>query len=81
MIWIKEKKFIPSHTIYKKKIALLKEVTCPTQYEICLKSMLYSYRIKDRKDFYECDLKIIKKAFENCDKSLKCMGQKEGWYL
>ena len=37
--------------------------------------MLYNYRIKNRKDFYECDFNIIKKAFKNCDKSIKCMNQ------
>lgn len=67
------KKIYDTHTIYKKKIILLKEVNCPLQYETCLKSMLYNYRIKNRKDFYECDINIIKKAFKNCDKSLKCM--------
>ena len=27
--------------------------------------MLYNYRIKNRKDFYECNIKKIEKAFEN----------------
>lgn len=74
----KRKKIYNTHTIFKKKIAFIKEVNCPLQYETCLRSMLYNYRIKNKKDFYECDLTIIKKAFENCDKSLKCMSQKGG---
>ena len=74
----KRKKIYDTHTIYKKKIILKREVPCPIQYEICLRSMLYSYRIKNRKDFYECTAKKIEDAFENCDNSLKCMNQKGG---
>ena len=37
--------------------------------------MLYNYRIKNRKDFYECDIKKIEKAFEKCDDSIKCIEQ------
>jgi hypothetical protein len=40
--------------------------------------MLYNYRIKNRKDFYECDIKKIENAFEKCDDSIKCMGQTGG---
>lgn len=72
------KKIYDTHTIFKKNIIVLKEISCPLQYETCLKSMLYNYRIKNKKDFYECDIEIIKKAFKNCDKSLKCMNQKAG---
>lgn len=74
----KRKKIYNTHTIYKKKVVISQEVKCPLQYETCLKSMLYQYRIKDKKDFYECNIQIIKKAFANCDKSLKCMNQKGG---
>jgi hypothetical protein len=28
-------------------------------YETCLRSMLYNYRIKNRKDFYDCNIKEI----------------------
>jgi prophage antirepressor-like protein len=71
----KRKNIYNTHTIYKKNIILIKEVLCPLQYETCLKSMLYNYRIKNKKDFYECDIKIIKKAFKKCDESIKCMNQ------
>ena len=67
-----------THTIYKKKIILIKEVSCPLQFETCLKSMLYNYRIKNKKDFYECDIEIIKRAFQKCEESIKCMNQKGG---
>jgi len=74
----KRKKIYNTHTIYKKNIVLKKEVLCPLQYEICLRSMLYNYRIKNRKDFYECDIKKIEKAFEKCDDSIKCIEQTGG---
>ena len=56
----------------------MKEVLCPLQYETCLRSMLYNYRIKNKKDFYECDIKKIKTAFEKCEDSIKCMNQNGG---
>jgi prophage antirepressor-like protein len=52
----KRKKIYNTHTIYKKNIILMKEVLCPLQYETCLRSMLYNYRIKNRKDFFECNI-------------------------
>jgi len=64
-----------THSVYKKKIVILKEIDCPVKLEACVRSMLSEYRIKDRKDFYECDLSKIKKAFSLCVKSLKCMNQ------
>lgn len=74
----KRKKIYDTHTIYKKKIILKKEVLCPLQYETCLRSMLYNYRIKNRKDFYECDIKKIRKAFKKCNDSIKCIEQTGG---
>jgi hypothetical protein len=74
----KRKKIYNSHTIYKKKVIIMKDVSCPLQYETCLRAMLYNYRIKDRKDFYECDIKKIETAFEKCDESIKCMNQTGG---
>lgn len=35
--------------------------------------MVYKIRIKNRKDFYECDKEYIIKAFDNCVKSFECM--------
>ena len=40
--------------------------------------MLYEYRYKNRKDFYICKLSVIKKAFNNCIKSIKNMNQVGG---
>jgi hypothetical protein len=56
----------------------MKEVFCPLQFETCLKSLLYNYRIKNRKDFYKCDIRKIEKAFKNCEDSIQCMNQDGG---
>ena len=72
------KKIYDTHTIYKKKVVLMKEVFCPLQFETCLKSLLYNYRIKNRKDFYKCDIRKIEKAFKNCEDSIQCMNQDGG---
>ncbi len=74
----KRKKIYNTHTIYKKNIILIKEILCPLQYETCLRSMLYNYRIKNRKDFYECNISKIEKAFQKCEDSIKCMNQNGG---
>ena len=76
----KRKTIYDTHTAFKKNIVFTKVVACPLQYEICLKSMLYKYRIKNRKDFYECPLNKIRKAFNKCDDSIKCMNQIGGDY-
>ena len=72
------KKIYDTHTINKKKVAFKEEVSCPIQYEICLKSMLYQYRIKNRKDFYKCHISKIEEAFEKCNNSITCMNQTGG---
>jgi prophage antirepressor-like protein len=74
----KRKKIYNTHTIYKKNVILMKDVECPLQYETCIRAMLYNYRIKNRKDFYECNIKKIEKAFEKCDESIKCINQAGG---
>jgi hypothetical protein len=56
----------------------MKEVFCPLQFETCLKSLLYNYRIKNRKDFYKCDIRKIEKAFKNYEDSIQCMNQDGG---
>ena len=40
--------------------------------------MLYGYRIKNKKDFYQCNIKKIEKAFDECEKSIKCVNQTGG---
>ena len=74
----KRKKIYDTHTIYKKNIILMKEVACPLQYETCVRAMLYKYRIKNKKDFYQCNIDKIITAFEKCDESIKCVDQTGG---
>ena len=50
----------------------------PTRLEMCIRSMLYDYRYKNKKDFFMCELSVIKKAFKNCLKSIKNMNQQGG---
>ena len=35
--------------------------------------MLYKYRIKNRKEYFNCSLKKIKSAFNICMDSIKCI--------
>lgn len=74
----KRKQLYDTHSIYKRKIAHMVETNCPIRLESCVKAMLYDYRIKDRKNFYECKLATIKKAFTKCVESIECMNQKGG---
>jgi prophage antirepressor-like protein len=66
-------KIYNTHSIHNKPIVHYEEIKCPLQLETCLKSMLYKYRIKNRKDFFNCSLIKIKKAFNICVKSIKCI--------
>jgi prophage antirepressor-like protein len=68
-----------THMLYKKEVLHYKETECPIALETCIRAMLYKYRVKNRKDFYECDINIIKKAFKSCLDSLECMNQKGGF--
>ena len=44
--------------------------------ELCVRSMLYNFRYKNKKDFYICDLKIIKDAINICIKDQKNINNK-----
>ena len=39
-----------THSIHNKPVVHYVKIKCPLQLETCLKSMLYKYRIKNRKD-------------------------------
>ena len=67
-----------THMLHNKEVVDYELSDNPLQLENCLKSMLYDYRYKDRKDFFICKLSVIKKAFKNCLKSIKNMGQTGG---
>ena len=67
-----------THTIHNKIVVHYIEVECPLQLETCIRSMLYKYRFKNKKDVFNCSLTRIKKAFEECTKSIKCIEQDGG---
>ncbi len=50
------------HIIFIKNIVPHVKIINPLKFELCVRSMLYDFRYKDKdkKDFYICDLKIIK---------------------
>jgi uncharacterized protein YwlG (UPF0340 family) len=75
----KRKKIYNTHSLYKKKVKLYYETSCPIQIETCLRALLYKYRYKNRKDFYICDIKVMNRALNNCKKSVKCMNQIGGF--
>ena len=61
------------HTFHKKNVVMIKKINNPIKLETCLRAMLYDYRYKNHKDFFICDLSIIKKAFTTCINSIKHM--------
>ena len=67
-----------THSLHNKKVAHYVEVGCPLQLETCIRSMLYKYRYKNRKDYYKCSLSKAKKAFIECVKSIKCVETQGG---
>ena len=74
----KRKKIYDTHTLHKKPVVIKKEVSCPVKLEDCVRSLLYDYRYKDRKDFFICKLSKIKLAFKKCLSSIKCINQAGG---
>jgi prophage antirepressor-like protein len=72
------KRIHDTHSLYKREIKVLHESDCPIRLESCVRAMLYEYRYKDKKDFYFCNLKTVKKAFKTCSESIECMKQKGG---
>ena len=66
----KRKKQYNTHLPNNAKVVILKKTKHACKFEYCLKSQLYDFRIKNRKDFYKCSLKELKKAFSNCEISI-----------
>jgi hypothetical protein len=80
----KRKKIHDTHTFHKHTVVYYKLFECPQSLENCVRSMLYSYRYRDKKDFYQCSLNIIKKAIMKCRKSIDCiksMGKQNGGFI
>ena len=60
----KRKQIYDTHMLNKKKVIIKEFTDKPLQLENCIKSMLYGYRYKNKKDFYICKESDIKKAFK-----------------
>jgi hypothetical protein len=71
----KRKSIYNSHTLHKKNVIHIIETDCPLRLESCVRSLLYKYRYQNKRDFYECNLAKIKKAFKTCIDSIDCMEQ------
>jgi len=71
-------KIYNTHSIHKKKVVHYVELLCPLQLETCVRSMLYKYRSKNKKDYFKCDLNKIIKAFDKCLESIKCIENQTG---
>ena len=71
-------KIYNTHSIHNKKVVHYVELDCPLQLETCIRSMLYKFRFKNRKDYFKCSLARIKKAFSECKKSIKCVENQTG---
>jgi hypothetical protein len=67
-----------THSIHNKKVVHFVELFCPLQLETCVRSMLYKYRIKNKKDYFKCHLNQILKAFDKCMESIECVENQIG---
>lgn len=67
-----------THSIHNKKVVHYVELKCPLQLETCVRSMLYKYRHKNKKDYFLCDLTKIIKSFDKCLESIKCIEEQSG---
>lgn len=81
---MKRRKYVyDTHTRDRNPVVFIKKAGCPVSLETCVRAMLYSVRVRDRKDFYDCSLRHIKKAFRACVKNIdlingRCPGQSGG---
>ena len=67
-----------THSLHNKKVAHYVELLCPLQLETCIRSMLYKYRYKNKKDYFKCSLNKIIKAFDKCIESIQCIENQTG---
>lgn len=74
----KRKKIYDTHMLHRKKVVHMQEFKKPLQLEMCIRSLLYDYRYKNKKDFFICNFDIVKKAFKKCSKNIDEMIQKGG---
>ena len=66
-------KIYNTHSLHNKKVVHYVELLCPLQLETCIRSMLYKYRYKNKKDYFKCSLNKMIKAFDKCLESIKCI--------
>jgi len=71
-------KIYNTHSLHNKSVPYYVEAICPLPLETCIRSMLYKYRYKNRKDYFKCSLTKVKKAFTTCVNSIKCVEDQEG---
>ena len=71
-------KIYNTHSLHNKNVPHYVEAVCPLPLETCIRSMLYKYRYKNRKDYFKCSLNKVKKAFTECVNSIKCVEDQEG---
>ena len=64
----KRKQIYDTHTLHKKNVIHYIQVENPLKLELCVRSMLYDFRYKNKKDFYICNLDIIKESIKICIK-------------
>ena len=67
-----------THSLHNKKVVHYIELSCPLQLETCIRSMLYKFRYKNKKDYFKCSLNTIKKAFDKCTESIECIENQNG---
>ena len=67
-----------THSIHNKKVVHYVELSCPLQLETFIRSMLYKYRYKNKKDYFICSLTKIKNSFTKCLESIKCIEEQTG---
>lgn len=72
------KKLYDTHTLHNHDVVIIKEHKEPVQLEYCMRSMLYDFRYRNKKDFYICDLAIIKKSLRNCIRSINQINKIKG---
>lgn len=72
------KKVYDTHMLHKRPVIFHEEIEKPEKLEMCVRSMLYDYRYKNKKDFFICSRETIEKAIKNSKNGLKSMTQNGG---
>jgi prophage antirepressor-like protein len=72
------KKVHNTHSLHNREVIVYIETDDPIKVETCIRSMLYDYRYKNKKDFFICEKKYIMRAFKICKESIRKMEQHGG---